>query len=152
VTTGISGYDIGKPYQPYQLSATAPAGTTQAKVEFAAYGGGSVWFDNAVLMESNNLPALTAATTLPFIVYPPASQTNAVLFMTNNKNGTFTLNFVGTVGVTYYVQMATNLTPPINWQPLADSTNTVTNSSGLWFYTSTNSAPQNYFRSVVAYP
>jgi hypothetical protein len=143
-------YDVGVPWQEWTNSAVSPAGTTQIKVEFAGYGGGSCWFDNAVLIESNNLPALTAATTLPFIVYPPASQTNAVQFMTDNKNGTFTLGFVGTVGVTYCVQMATNLTPPVYWQALAGSTNLLTNSSGLWFYTSTNSAPQSYFRSAVA--
>jgi hypothetical protein len=145
-------YDVGVPWQEWTNSAVSPAGTTQIKVEFAGYGGGSCWFDNAVLIGFNNLPALTAATTLPFIVYPPTSQTNAVLFMTNNKNGTFTLNFVGTVGVTYCVQMATNLAPPVYWLALAGSTNIVTNSSGLWFYTSTNSALQSYFRSAVAGP
>ena len=42
-------YDVGVPYQPWNLSAVAPAGTTQAKVEFAGFGGGSAWFDNASL-------------------------------------------------------------------------------------------------------
>jgi hypothetical protein len=42
-------YDTGVAYQNWSFSAIAPAGTTQAKVEFAGYGGGSVWFDNAVL-------------------------------------------------------------------------------------------------------
>jgi hypothetical protein len=42
-------YDVGVAYQNWMLEAVAPAGTTQAKVEFAGYGGGSVWFDNAVL-------------------------------------------------------------------------------------------------------
>ncbi len=152
VTTGISGYDIGKPYQQYQLSAAAPAGTTQAKVEFAGFGGGSVWFDNAVLIESNSMPAFASATTLPFTVYPPASQTNMISNITDNKNGTFTINFQGTVGAMYYVQTATNLTPPVDWQPLAGSTNTVTNGSGLWSCTSTNSGSQRFYRSVIAYP
>ena len=42
-------YDTGVAYQNWSLSAIAPEGTTQAKVEFAGYGGGSAWFDNAVL-------------------------------------------------------------------------------------------------------
>lgn len=42
-------YDIGVAYQNWNLTAVAPAGTTQAKVEFAGYGGGSCWFDNASL-------------------------------------------------------------------------------------------------------
>jgi endoglucanase len=90
--------------------------------------------------------------TVSIQVYPPVSQTNAVLNMTDNKNGTFTLNFLGTVGVMYCVQTATNLTPPVYWLALAGSTNTVTNSSGLWSCTSTNSGSQRYYRSVVAYP
>ena len=152
VTTGISGYDVGKPYQPYQLATIAPAGTTQAKVEFAGFGGGSVWFDNAALTESSSAPALASATTLPFTVYPPASQTNTISNITDNKNGTFTINFQGTVGAMYYVQTAITLTPPIDWQPLAGSTNIVTNGSGLWSCLSTNSGSQRYYRSVVAYP
>ncbi len=42
-------YDVGVPYQTWNLSALAPLGTTQAKVEFAGFGGGSTWFDNASL-------------------------------------------------------------------------------------------------------
>ena len=43
-------YDVGVAYQHYSiLNAVAPVGTTQVKVEFAGYGGGSAWFDNAVL-------------------------------------------------------------------------------------------------------
>jgi hypothetical protein len=42
-------YDTGVAYQNWTLNAVAPAGTTQAKVEFAGFGGGSAWFDNAAL-------------------------------------------------------------------------------------------------------
>jgi hypothetical protein len=42
-------YETGVAYQTWNLNALAPAGTTQAKVEFAGYGGGSAWFDNAIL-------------------------------------------------------------------------------------------------------
>ena len=46
-----STYDTGKPWANYTMSALAPAGTTQVKVEFAMNGneGGTVWFDNADL-------------------------------------------------------------------------------------------------------
>lgn len=144
-------YDIGIPCQGWSLSAVAPAGTAQAKVEFAGYGGGSCWFDNAVLLASNSLPALTMATTLPFTVYPsvPVSRTNFVAGITGNSNDTFTLNFVGTAGVSYFVQMTTNLMPPVSWQPLSGSTNEVTNASGTWFFTVTNSGPRRFYRSVA---
>jgi hypothetical protein len=44
-------YDIVHPWETYSLSATAPLGTTQIKVEFTANNAtGSVGFDNAVLV------------------------------------------------------------------------------------------------------
>ena len=60
-------YDIGVPYQHWSLSAVAPAGATQAKVEFAGgWGGGSCWFDNASLTSSYNPPTISQ-------VYPDGS-------------------------------------------------------------------------------
>jgi lysophospholipase L1-like esterase len=154
VTTGISGYDTGLPYRQWQLSAVAPAGTAQAKVEFAGYGGGSVWFDNAVLTESNALPAISAATTVPFPVYPSvnATLTNNITGMTVNGDGTISINFVGVPGGQYYVQTTTNLTSPVAWQTVAYSTSTVTNASGAWNYTVTNSGSQRFYRSAVVVP
>jgi len=154
VTTGISAYDVGKPYQPYQFSATAPVGTTQAKVEFAGYGGGSVWFDNAVLTESNALPAIVSVSTTPFTVYSTvdATQTNYIAGVAGNGNGTFTLNFVGVVGGQYCIQTATNLAPPIDWEVLVGSTNTVTNTNGVWSCTVTNTDAQRFYRSAVVFP
>jgi hypothetical protein len=148
-----NNYDIAHPWANYTLIAVAPPSTAFVKVEFAEPNGtGSVWFDNAILLQSNSSPALSSAVTLPFTVYPPASQTNAVRGITDNKNGAFTLNFLGTVGAMYCVQMTTNLMPPINWQPLTGSTNIVTNSSGLWFYVATNTDQQRFYRSAVANP
>ena len=46
-------YDTAHPWANYVLTATAPVGTTQVKVEFMsnmpAGTGGAVWFENAVL-------------------------------------------------------------------------------------------------------
>jgi hypothetical protein len=43
-------FDIAHPWASYSVMATAPAGTTQVKVELAEpHGTGSVWFENAVL-------------------------------------------------------------------------------------------------------
>jgi hypothetical protein len=53
-TAGIHNpdqYDTGIVYQEFNITATAPAGTTQVKVECAEWAGsGTVWFDNAVLV------------------------------------------------------------------------------------------------------
>lgn len=151
VTSGITGYDVGKPYQVYQLSATAPAGTAWAKVEFAGFGGGSVWFDNAVLTQSNAVSALAPAVTLPFTVYSAvnAAQTNYIASVANNGNGTISLNFTGMSGGQYYVQVATNLAPPINWVTVAGSTNTAVN--GGWSFTVPNAGTE-FYRSVAIVP
>jgi hypothetical protein len=51
VTADSGGYDIQVDWHNVSLSAVAPAGTTQVKVEFAnANGQGTAWFDNAVLV------------------------------------------------------------------------------------------------------
>lgn len=63
-TTSISGYDVGVPYQNFTKSAIAPAGTTQVKVELEEHGGGSAWFDNAMLTASVPEP-----TTLALLVF-----------------------------------------------------------------------------------
>jgi hypothetical protein len=51
-----SGYDQGQGWGLFSLTATAPANTTEVKAEFVmnggqvgAWGGGTVWFDNASL-------------------------------------------------------------------------------------------------------
>jgi hypothetical protein len=149
-------YDIPHPWSNYTLMATAPAGTTQIKVEFTEPNGtGSVWFEDAFLTESSSLPILASGTTLPFTVHPqvtPTSQTNYIVGITDNGGGTFTLQFVGTMGVQYYVQGTTNLVPPLVWEAVVGSTNTVTNTNGLWNHLVTNDGPRRFYRSAVVTP
>jgi glucosylceramidase len=153
---GTNNYDIPHPWNNYSLTATAPSGTTQIKVEFAAPNGtGSVWFENAVLTEGLSPPLLAGGSTLPFTVHPgipPTSQTNYIVGITGDASGVCTLQFIGTLGVQYCVQMATNLAPPILWAVVAGSTNTVTNLSGLWVSTITNSGLQGFYRSAAISP
>ena len=158
-------YDAPHPWQSYSLNAIAPAGTTQIRVEFSSNESsvagktgtatGSVWFENAVLSELVSMPVLSSATTLPFTVHayvPPTSQTNHVTGIAVNSGGIYTLDFVGTMGVSYYVQTTTNLSSPVVWDAVGGSTTTVTNSNGLWSYTGTNGSPQLFFRSNVVAP
>jgi glucosylceramidase len=151
-----TNYDIPHPWGDYSLTAIAPPGTTQMKVEFAEpNGAGSVWFENALLTESSSLPWLASGTTLPFTVHPqipPTSQTNYIADIKDNGSGTYTLQFVGTIGVRYYVETTTNLVPPIVWEAMAGSTNTVANTNGLWSHTVTNTSGQGFFRAAVVGP
>ena len=147
-------YDVGVACQNWSLTEIAPAGTTQAKVELAGFGGGSAWFDNAVLMESNSTPTLTAATTLPFTVNSPApvSQTNYIAGITKTADELFSIEFIGTTGVTYHVQMATSLLPPVLWENVPNSIKVVTNATGAWQHVISATGAQRFFRSAVATP
>jgi hypothetical protein len=60
-------YDIPHPWASYSVTAIAPEGTTQVKVEFAEpHGTGSVWFENAELTvpEPGTLSLAAAGTAL----------------------------------------------------------------------------------------
>ena len=153
---GTSNYDIPHPWTGYSLTATAPAGTARLKAEFAAPNGtGSVWFENALLMELLSLPLLASSSTLLFTVLPavpPVSQTNYIVGITGDGGGAYTLQFIGTLGVKYCMQTTTNLAPPILWEAVARTTNTVTNVSGLWVSTVTNTGVQRFYRSAVVSP
>ena len=147
--------DIPHPWQTYTLSATAPSGASQLRVELMSAGTGSIWYENAVLTEEAASPALASATTLPFSVaayQPPTSQTNYIESITHNGGGIFTLQCVGTMGVQYFVEAVTNLAQPIIWEAMPGSTNLVTDPAGLWDHTLTNQAVQQFFRSSVVTP
>ena len=63
-----NNFDIPHPWASYSLTAIAPAGTTQAKIEFAANNAtGSLWFENAsftVVPEPSVAGLLTLGSTL----------------------------------------------------------------------------------------
>jgi autotransporter-associated beta strand protein len=83
----------------------------------------------------------------------PCSQTNAIVGIADNHNGTFTISFLGTPQAQYYVAASPDMAAPTsNWVPLAGSTNTVTNGSGQWQLTVTNTASQQYYRSRAVVP
>jgi hypothetical protein len=73
--------------------------------------------------------------------------------MVDNHNGTFTLTFVGTPQAQYCVMAGTNPGAPMaSWLPVAGSTNTVTNASGLWQATVMKTIPQQYYRGAALQP
>jgi autotransporter-associated beta strand protein len=81
------------------------------------------------------------------------SQTNAIIGTALNQDGSLTLTFIGTPQAQYYVVGSPTLSVPMsNWLALPGSTNTVTNSSGLWQLTVTNTASQSYYRSSAVTP
>jgi len=82
-----------------------------------------------------------------------SSLTNMILSVVDNADGTFTLTFAGTPQAQYYVVAHSDLAAPMSsWAPLAGSTNTVTNTSGLWSHTVTNTGAQQFYRSAAVVP
>jgi hypothetical protein len=114
-----------------------PLGTNTVAAQYAAQGN--------YLGSAGSLQQVVTAVA--------CSQTNAIVGIANNRDGTFTLTFIGTPQAQYYVVSSPTATAPMfSWVPLAGSTNTVTNGNGLWQWTVTNAASQQYYRSTAAAP
>jgi hypothetical protein len=58
------------------------------------------------------------------------------------------LAFTGTPGCSYVLFVTTNLSPPINWQPIITN---MADTNGNWTYTDTNAqgAPARYYRAML---
>jgi hypothetical protein len=148
-----SAPDVPHPWAPYTLTAVAPSGTEQVKVEFMSTGTGSIWYENASLTQALIPPQVDAAVTLPFTVAParpPSAATNGVVGVTHSGDGTFTFRFVGTVGARYYLETVPALLTPVSWTPVPGSTSTVTDLSGIWDLVVTNDGPHRFYRPSPA--
>jgi autotransporter-associated beta strand protein len=86
-------------------------------------------------------------------LFVTCSQTNALVSVADNADGTLTLTFVGTPLAEYYVLASPDVAVPMtSWTPVPGSTNTVTNVTGLWLFTVTNTTPQQFYRSTATAP
>jgi hypothetical protein len=80
------------------------------------------------------------------------SGTNRVQSISNNHNGTFTLNFVGTPGAKYYVVASGSINAHMaDWIPVLGSTNTASSQDGTWSCVVSDPAP-TYYRPVAVNP
>ena len=81
------------------------------------------------------------------------SQTNRLLGIVNNNDGTFTLSFQGTPQAQYYIVSSADISAPVaTWSVVGGSTNTITSRSGFWSFTVTNNGPQLFYRSAAVVP
>ena len=98
---------------------------------------------------------LGSAGSLQQVVVNPVtcSQTNALLGIANNFDGTATLSFQGTPQAQYYIVSSPDLSAPMSgWTVVTGSTNTVNDTGGFWSFTVTNSGPQLFYRSAAVVP
>jgi hypothetical protein len=65
------------------------------------------------------------------------------------NNGSVTLDFTGIPGFVYWVEAATNLTPPVNWEPLGTNQ---AGTNGLWQFTDTRTTNhlQRFYRAQLS--
>ncbi|HQL78723.1 MAG TPA: Ig-like domain repeat protein [Verrucomicrobiota bacterium] len=119
-------------------TAALPVGTNTVVAEYA----GDVIFTGSSDSLEQVVQSLVAC-----------SQTNAIVGIADNQDGTFTLTFLGTPQAQYYVVGSADVAAPMsNWEVLAGSTNTVSNPGGLWQITVTNTAARRYYRSTAVAP
>jgi autotransporter-associated beta strand protein len=116
-------------------TAALPAGTNTIAAQYAAQGN--------YLGSTNSLQQVVQSLVA-------CSQTNAIVGISLNQDGTFTLTFIGTPQAQYYLVASPDASASMtNWVPLAGSTNTVTDSTGLWQLILTNTISQQYYPGRV---
>ena len=119
-------------------TASLPVGTNAIQAQYVG--------DGNFLTSSGNLDQVVK-------IFGACSQTNAILAIANNLDGTSTLTFMGTPQADYYVLASPDVAVSMGgWLPVVGSTNTVTNASGLWQLTVTNTAPQQFYRAAAVAP
>jgi hypothetical protein len=81
------------------------------------------------------------------VLITPGSDNIIIASQALNADGSFTLNFAGVPNDTYWLEMATNLTPPIDWEPIATN---MAGPDGLWQFTDVQATnySQKFYRPV----
>jgi fibronectin-binding autotransporter adhesin len=116
-------------------TTTLPVGTNTVTAEYAAQAN---WLTSTGSVQQ----VVNSA-----VVY---SQTNAILSIVDNGNGTFGLTLQGTPQAEYYLLASPDVTAAMNtWSPVLGSTNTAPGPSGQWSSTVSNAAPQYYRLKAV---
>ena len=81
---------------------------------------------------------------------PFYSQTNRIVSIVHNSDGSCTLNFQGTEGAQYYVVTSSNAASPMSSWTVVNTTNTA-GSGGRWQSTVTRAAP-TFYRGIAVNP
>ncbi|HTY89217.1 MAG TPA: hypothetical protein VMB80_17350 [Candidatus Acidoferrum sp.] len=95
---------------------------------------------NYSLVVTSPFGSVTGSVATVIVLVPP-QQFNGQL-----SNGNLQLQFSGTPNYPYILQFATNLIPPVNWQPVLTNS---ADAKGNWQFTDTNlSGSQKFYRAV----
>ena len=121
------------------VSASALSDQTNSTLTLAAVAGADM--TNYFAVVTNNYGSVTSRMVGLTVILPPQS------FAAKMFGGGLQLQLVGTPNYPYLVQSATNLTPPIDWQPLVTK---MADANGNWIFTTLDltNAPALFYRAV----
>jgi len=96
---------------------------------------------NYFVVVTNNFGSVTSTVATLTVFLPPQS------FIASSTNGNqLNLQFTGTPNYSYILQSATNLTPPVNWQPVLTNP---ADANGNWQFSDTNlNGSQKFYRAL----
>jgi hypothetical protein len=96
---------------------------------------------NYFAVVTNNYGSVTSATVALTVFLPPQN------FTAQNLATGLQMQLIGTPNYPYILQSATNLTPPVNWQPILTNP---ADANGNWSFTITNlsGVPAGFYRAV----
>jgi len=115
-------------------TASLPVGTNMVTADYAAQAN---WLGSSGSLDQVVKSAVTY------------SETNSILSIVNNGDGSYTLNCQGTPGARYYVVASTDVSAAMSsWTPVG-TTNTAPSPSGQWSATVSGSAPLFYRAAAV---
>jgi sugar lactone lactonase YvrE len=86
--------------------------------------------------------SVTSSVALLTVILPPAS------FMAHTTSSGLQLQLVGTTNYPYVLQWATNLAPPVNWQPIVTNPADM-NGNWNWIITNLSDYPAGFYRAIV---
>jgi sugar lactone lactonase YvrE len=124
---------------PPTTNVTAMPGQTNSSLPFAAATGADA--ASYFVVVTNNYGSVTSTLANLTVLLPPQGFSG----QTVSSGGGLQLQFSGTPSYPYILQMATNLMPPVNWQPVLTNP---ADGNGNWNFTVTNvpALPAGYYR------
>jgi hypothetical protein len=139
MTSAGAGYTTPPSIQIDAPTAISLLGQTNATLTLLAVTNGNA--ANYFVVVTNSFGSVTSAVAKLTVFLPPQG-----FLARNTNNQQIALQLIGSPNYPYVLQSATNLTPPVNWQPVLTNP---ADGSGNWQFTDTNlNGGQKFYRAV----